>query len=84
MSIKWNEEKNELLKRTRGICFEQVVEAVAHDQYIGPENNPSREGQKRIVVKINDYPCVVPLVIEENGDWFLKTIYPSRKMKERI
>lgn len=84
MKIKWNEEKNELLKTTRKVSFEEVAEKIKNLDFIGPENNPSREGQKRIIVKINDYPCVVPFVLDENGDWFLKTIYPCRKMKGRI
>jgi hypothetical protein len=55
---------------------------IAADRFLGPEDNPSRPGQKRIIVKLRDYPHVVPLVIGENGDWFLKTIIPSRKIRK--
>ena len=24
------------------------------------------------------------IVVDENGDWFLKTVFPSRKLKERF
>ncbi len=84
MEIRWNEEKNELLKETRGVSFEQVLESIEQGDFIGPETNPAREGQMRLIVKIDGYPCIVPFVIEEDGNWFLKTIYPSRKMKGRI
>lgn len=84
MEIKWNEEKNTWLKRERGVSFEDVVDAIIRQDYIGPEENPSRENQWIIIVRINDYPCVVPFVKDENGDWFLKTIFQSRKMKKRF
>lgn len=82
--IEWNQDKNNLLKETRGVSFEQVEEEILKGDFIGPEKNPARENQMRIIVKLNGYPCVIPLIIEDDGTWFLKTIYPSRKMKERI
>lgn len=84
MRIEWNQDKNNLLKETRGVSFEQVEEEILKGDFIGPENHPARENQMRIIVKLNGYPCVIPLIIEDDGSWFLKTIYPSRKMKERI
>lgn len=84
MVIKWNKEKNELLKATRNISFEQVVEEINAHRNTKPEINPVHQNQFITVVKINNYPCVVPFVIEENGDWFLKTVYPCRKMKGRL
>ena len=84
MRIEWNQDKNNLLKESRRVSFEQVEEEILKGDFIGPENHPARENQMRIIVKLNGYPCVIPLVIEDDGTWFLKTIYPSRKMKERI
>ena len=84
MNFEWNEEKNELLKLTRNLSFEEVIEEVKNGRFIGPEQNPNHQNQKRIIVKIKNYPCVVPFVITEDGNWFLKTIYPSRKMKGKI
>ena len=46
---------------------------------------PSESIQKRPIQNnciFYGYPFVVPLVIDKNGNWFLKTIYPSRKEKE--
>lgn len=83
MKVRWNEAKNKLLKAERGVSFEQVLELIDKLDFIGPENNPVREGQKRIIVYFNNYPYIVPFVIEADGAWFFKTIYPSRKMKRR-
>ena len=84
MKLRWNPEKNELLKKTRNVSFEQVAEKILQQDFLGPVKNPSRENQKIITVVINDYPCIVPLVVEEDGSWFLKTIYQSRKEKRRL
>lgn len=84
MEIHWNEEKNAWLKSARNVSFEQVVEEIAAGRNTAPMVNPSHPNQYITVVKIDDYPCVVPFVKEENGDWFLKTIYQSRKMKGKV
>jgi uncharacterized DUF497 family protein len=84
MEILWEESKNELLKSSRGVSFEMVVQKIIEHDFIGPEHNPDRPGQFRILVELNEYPHVVPLIIDENGDWFLKTIYPSRIEKRRF
>lgn len=84
MIVDWNKEKNELLKRTRNVSFEQVADAIERRDFFGPEDNPARAGQKIITIIIDGYPCIVPYVEMENGGWFLKTIYQSRKMKRRL
>ena len=43
-----------------------------------------RAGQQRIILRLNDYPYVVPFVIDDEGNWFLKTAYPDRKLKGRV
>ena len=84
MELKWSEVKNQLLKETRGICFEMIEEAIAEGHFVGPEVNPVHEWQHRIIVNLDGYPYVVPFVIDEKGDWFLKTAYPDRKQKGRV
>ena len=52
----WNIEKNELLKRTRQICFEEVVLAIDFGFLLDVLENPNQEkyqGQKIFVVEIN-------------------------------
>ena len=82
--IEWNDEKNELIKQTHGLCFEQIQTEIEAKRYVGPEANPNHEGQYRVIVKIDDYPVAVPFVVTETGSWFLKTAYFCRKMKGRI
>lgn len=83
MQIHWNPDKNRLLLETRNVCFEMVLDKILENDFIGPEIHPRRANQYRIIVTFDGYPFVVPLVIDDTGDWFLKTIYPSRKEKER-
>lgn len=84
VQIGWGNDKNDWLKANRGICFEQVKAEIRAGRFIGPEENPARPGQKRVVVHINGYPYAVPFVMDSDGGWFLKTAYPCRKMKGRI
>ena len=77
----WNAEKNEQLKKTRGISFEEVVFHIQAGDEVNVYFHPNKErypGQKVSVVIINDYAYLVPFV-ESEGELFLKTIIPSRK-----
>lgn len=76
-----NQEKNNLLKKTRDICFEDVLLAIESDNLLAviEHNNQIKyKWQKILIVKINNYVYRVPY-IEENNKIFLKTIFPSRK-----
>ncbi|HPA56969.1 MAG TPA: BrnT family toxin [bacterium] len=82
MEFIWNEEKNNLLKRERGISFEMVVEAIFNDKIIDVVSHPNIEKyghQKIYVIDFNGYCYLVPFVETEDGDIFLKTVFPSRK-----
>jgi hypothetical protein len=83
MEVQWNPEKNRVLLQTRGVCFEMVLEKILTEDFLGPQENPARPGQFRKLVFLNEYWHVVPLAVDQNGDWFLKTIYPSRKENRR-
>jgi uncharacterized DUF497 family protein len=77
----WNDEKNNLLKKERGVSFEQVVAHISQGDLLQIEEHPNQErypGQKYLIVRIDDYAYVVPF-IETDNDAFLKTIYPSRR-----
>jgi uncharacterized DUF497 family protein len=79
--FKWDNEKNELLKNTRGICFEQVVLFMEKGEVLDTIEHPNQgkyPGQKIAVVVIDVYAYLVPYV-EHNEEIFLKTIIPSRK-----
>ena len=79
--FRWDNEKNELLKQNRGVCFEQVVLLMERGEVIDTIEHPNQEkypGQKIAVVMIDTYAYLVPYV-ENNEEIFLKTIIPSRK-----
>ena len=73
--IAWNPVKSERLKRTRGVSFEEIVQA----KLIAIEGHPARQHQKIFVYEHKGYVWAVPYVID-GEKIFLKTIYPSRKL----
>lgn len=80
-SIKFNEEKNQLLKTTRRISFEDVIEALKEGQLLADIAHPSQKHsrQRLYVVRIKEYAYAVPYVFDtRKQEIFLKTIYPSR------
>lgn len=85
LKYSWNEEKNKLLEETRGIGFEQIINAINNHQVLEEiaHTNPHKyKNQKLIILEINNYVYCVPFV--ENGNSrFLKTIYASRKYKKQ-
>jgi uncharacterized DUF497 family protein len=80
-TYRWSEEKNEQLKHSRGISFEEVVLALESGGLLDvlTHQNPKRyPNQKVLVVAVMEYVYLVPHV-EESDYVFLKTIIPSRK-----
>lgn len=80
-AIKYSEEKNQLLKATRGIGFEEVLDAIQQGNLLADVAHPSLKypKQRMYVVKIDLYAYAVPYVVNpKKTEIFLKTIYPSR------
>ena len=80
--FEWDDEKNEWLKKTRGIGFEEIVYHLARDGILDILEHPNQKkypGQRIFVVDVEGYACLVPFV-EDEETMFLKTIIPSRKM----
>ena len=80
--LNWDPEKNEILKRERGISFEEISYLIDAGMIIGIEENPSRPNQKMYILEINDYAILVPYV-ENESEIFLKTAFPSRKYTKK-
>jgi len=80
MVFNFNAEKNELLFKTRGITFNQIIEVIENEGVLLDFQHPNQEKYPNpmiIVVKLNDYTYCVPYVF--NGEEiFLKTIFPNR------
>jgi len=83
--FRWDDGKNERLKKDRGVCFEQVVLLMAREDVLDTLEHAHQDkypGQKIAVVKIGDYVYLVPYV-QEGDDIFLKTIISSRKATQK-
>ena len=84
-TFEWDEDKNALLRRTRGVSFEDVVFHIEQGDVldITGTHDPGRyPGQRHFVLNINGYVHNVPFV-EDDEKIFLKTIIPSRKHDKR-
>ncbi len=79
--FQWDNDKNELLKNSRGVCFEQVVLLMEREDVLETIEHPNQNrypGQKIATVRIEEYVYLVPYV-QRSNEIFLKTIIPSRK-----
>lgn len=79
---KWNEEKNEFLKKIRNISFEEIIVCIENGCIVDNVENPNENYKNQMIymVELDNYIYEVPYVIDiENGWYFLKTIIPSRK-----
>ena len=80
MQVNWNEDKNELLKQTRGVCFEEIEYAMMNDcilDIIPHHNKQKYPNQEIMIISLNDYTYYVPFIMDEE-QIFLKNIIPSR------
>lgn len=80
--LNWDKQKNEVLKKERGISFEEIAFLIESEQIVAIEENPSRPNQKIFILEIEDYIVIVPFVESEN-EIFLKTAFPSRKYTKK-
>lgn len=77
-AFRWNALKNERLKKTRGVSFEELLE----ERYVITKQHPKRENQLMMLYEHKDYIWVIPYIDTEKGV-FLKTLYPSRYWTKR-
>jgi len=82
--FEWDKEKNDKLKKERGVGFEEIVIKIINKDVLDTISNPSRNfpNQKILVVEINKYIYYIPYV-ENEKKVFLKTIIPSRKLTKK-
>ena len=81
----WNDDKNDLLKKSRCVSFEQVVLAIVSGDLVDRVRHPNPEkypNQRIFFVKIEDYIYSVPYV-EDDEKIFLKTVIPNRKATKK-
>lgn len=82
--LRWSHEKNALLRKTRGVSFEEVAHHIQNDEILDVRKHPNQERyphQRIFVIDLGDYVYLVPFV-EDEEKIFLKTIIPSRKAQK--
>ena len=85
ITYNWNKEKNILLKKIRGVSFEQIVMHVENGDLVDIIKHPNSEkysNQKILVINVNNYIYTVPFV-DNNNERFLKTIIPNRQFTKK-
>ena len=83
--FRWNVDKNNQLQQERQINFETTVSAVTGGKLLDIIEHPNQEkypNQRIFIVEIDRYVYLVPFV-EDDTEFFLKTIIPSRKMTKQ-
>ena len=84
--IEFVEDKNLLLKETRGVGLEDVVTAIEGNKILGDLKHSSKKypHQRILAIKIKEYLYAVPYVIDKKRKViFLKTVYPSRVLTDK-
>ena len=87
MQFRYNAAKNHTLIQERGVSFEDIIVEIETGNVvrITPHHNQQRyPSQKVMHVKYLAKIYLVPYVIEEDGTFFLKTLYPCRKMTKLL
>ncbi len=87
MEFDYSEEKDLILKEVRGIGFQDVINAIKKGSLLADINHFNKQKypkQKIFILEINNEVYAVPYIKDiQRKVTFLKTIYPSRKLKER-
>ncbi len=84
-TFRWNTEKNELLEKSRGITFEEIVQKISSGSKVIETDHPNKKkypNQKIMIVDVEGYAYLVPFVMDKD-EYFLKTIIPSRKATKK-
>ncbi|MDD4151288.1 MAG: toxin [Candidatus Gracilibacteria bacterium] len=86
MIFEFDSEKNSLLKESRNISFEEVIDEIEDGTNvldIIPHTNKERyPNQFMFIIKMKGYIYSVPFVKNENTIFF-KTIFPDRKLLKK-
>ena len=86
-SLMYSYKKNELLRKERGIGFEDVILSIENGDLLDDISHPSKEKYPNqdifiVFIRIKDYVYLVPYIENEN-EIFFKTIIPSKKMNKK-
>ncbi len=79
--FRWSSEKEKKLQAEtsrNGVTFADCVVAIADGRILDVRPHPTSAHQRLAILNIENYAYVVPFVMEDDGTWFLKTVFPSR------
>lgn len=87
LTFEFSQEKNLLLRETRGIDFDAVIQAIKQGKILDNfkhKNVKKYPNQKLMIIRIKQYVYAIPYVINKaKGTIFLKTVYPSRDLTKK-
>ena len=86
MNFKYNYEKNSQLLETRGLGFEEIIQAISEGNILDIRKHPNElkyPEQKILYVRVLEEVYAVPF-IEEKDCFFLKTLFPTRKARKEF
>ena len=82
--IRWSAEKDQKLRRLRGVSLEAMAGMISRGEYEEILKHPTRPNQWIFIVEIDEYTWVVPFVLEGDGPGILlKTAFPGRRFHMR-
>ncbi len=86
MKFRYSHEKNALLLERRAIGFEEIIQSMSGDGLLDIRAHKSKKypHQKILIVRVLSEVYEVPYVVEEDGGFFLKTFFPSRKARKEF
>ena len=87
MRFKYNFDKNALLLKQRGIGFEEIIHLISAGCLLDirkHHNQMQYPDQYILYVRVIAEVYAVPALKEPNGDFFLKTVFPSRKARKNF
>ena len=82
MVITWDPQKQEKLKRERGIDLDEIKALIENNYYFEILEHPSKPGQYLIPLEYKSYVHVAVVKIEQNK-MIIKTCYQSRKASKK-
>ncbi|TGM03839.1 toxin [Leptospira jelokensis] len=80
-NYRWDIEKDEILRKERGISFELILFQIENGFILDIIKHPNKDkypNQSIFIIEIENYVYLVPF-IENKDEIFLKTIIPNRK-----
>ncbi len=81
--VEFGEEKRDIVLATRNIDLERVKQMIEAGQVVKSLPNPNYPHQHILLIEYDTYPCLVP-VVEDEEKIFIKTAYFDRRYKQAL